>query len=72
MNAAGSDLARLSRRQRQVVWLIAAGHHNDHIARDLGVGVGTVKKYVNQAGTALGARNRWHALVRARETGQLW
>jgi len=63
---------RLSRRQRQVVWLIAAGHHNEHIARDLGVGLGTVKKYIEQARVSLGAASRWHALVRARERGELW
>ena len=65
-------MTALSRRQRQVITLIAAGCTNPQIAAQLGIGLTTVKTYVEQARTALGAPNRWAALRLAREAGELW
>ena len=44
------DLLRrfgLSLRERQVIALVRAGHSNEHVARELGISVGTVKQYLN-------------------------
>lgn len=38
----------LTVRERQLVTLLRAGRSNDHIARELGISVGTVKQYLNR------------------------
>ncbi len=61
----------LTRRHRQVIALIAEGCTNDAIAVELGIGRGTVKKYVGQIFERLGANNRWHAVLVAVRAGEL-
>jgi DNA-binding CsgD family transcriptional regulator len=38
----------LSVRERQLIALLRAGYSNEHIGRDLGISVGTVKQYLNR------------------------
>lgn len=56
-------------RQLEVLLLIAQGQQNKQIADELGIAERTVKLHVTALLDALGARNRTHLLVRARESG---
>lgn len=58
-------------RQLEVLSLIAEGRPNKHIARELGIAERTVKLHVSALLEGLGASNRTHLLVRARERGLL-
>jgi len=58
-------------RQLEVLTLVALGHPNKRIALELGIAERTVKLHVTALLEALGARNRTHLLVRAREQGLL-
>jgi len=62
-------LEPLSERELEILSLMASGHTNSEIARELYVAVGTVKSHVNNIYRKLGARNRVEALSRARELG---
>lgn len=55
----------LSPRERDVLSWLAAGLRPDHIADRLGVGAGTVDKYIVNAKEKLSARTRDHAVARA-------
>jgi len=56
-------------RQMEVLSRIARGQQNKQIAHDLGIAERTVKLHVTALLDSLGARNRTHLLVRAREAG---
>lgn len=58
-------------RQLEVLTLVALGHPNKRIALELGIAERTVKLHVTALLEALGASNRTHLLVRAREQGLL-
>jgi DNA-binding NarL/FixJ family response regulator len=58
-------------RQMEVLALVAQGQPNKGIARELGIAERTVKLHVTALLDGLGARNRTHLLVRAREQGLL-
>lgn len=64
--AAGSDNV-LSPREREVLTGLCAGHANKEIARDLGLREPTIKLHVKLICRKLGARNRTHAAMIARE-----
>jgi two-component system nitrate/nitrite response regulator NarP len=51
-------MRELSPRELEVATLIAGGLMNKEIARELGIGEGTVKYYVHSVMIKLGARNR--------------
>jgi two-component system nitrate/nitrite response regulator NarL len=57
---------KLTTRQFDVLRLLAKGHSNKVIARDLGLSVSTVKVHLNTVFRALGASNRLEAVIRAR------
>jgi DNA-binding NarL/FixJ family response regulator len=59
--------AGLTRREYEVLRLVAAGHTNPEIADDLGLTRNTVKTYLQSAMTKLGARNRVEAIAKASE-----
>ena len=61
----------LSRREREVLALVAAGRSNHQIADDLVVTVRTVKYHVSNVLCKLGARDRAHAVAIAIKTGHL-
>ncbi len=53
---------KLTRRQRQILQLLANGESTTVAARELGVGEETVKSHIKTALARLGARNRTHAV----------
>jgi DNA-binding CsgD family transcriptional regulator len=59
------DVPRLSRRQREVMQLLAEGCSVKVMARRLELGIGTVKAHLAQAYMVLGAHNRIDAVRRA-------
>jgi LuxR family transcriptional regulator, maltose regulon positive regulatory protein len=61
----------LSARELEVLRLVAAGHANQAIARELVIEVGTVKRHVHSILGKLGVQSRTQALVRARDLGLL-
>jgi DNA-binding NarL/FixJ family response regulator len=62
------DLARLTMRERQVLDGVARGLTNKEIARDLGIGPGTVKTHVERLIAKLGVADRTQAAVFAART----
>jgi DNA-binding NarL/FixJ family response regulator len=67
--ADGEGDSRLSPRERQVLSGLCAGHANKEIARELDLREPTVKLHVKLICRKLGARNRTHAAMIARERG---
>lgn len=64
---ANSALAGLlSRREREIIQLVAEGLSNREIAERLVITVGTVKKHLEHISTRLDASSRTHAVARAR------
>jgi DNA-binding NarL/FixJ family response regulator len=64
-----TDLSLLTKREAEVMTLVAAGLSNDEIATRLFVSPATAKTHVNRAMTKLGARDRAQLVVLAYETG---
>lgn len=61
----------LSPRELEVLHLIVAGKTNREIARDLLLGLSTVKDHVQRIISKLGVSDRTQAAVRATEIGLL-
>ena len=61
----------LSRREREVLRLVAAGATNRDVAAELGVGDETVKTLLSRTFAKLGARRRAEAVSRAHDLGLL-
>ena len=59
--------AGLTRREYEVLRLVAVGHTNPEIADELGLTRNTVKTYLQSAMSKLGARNRVEAFAKASE-----
>jgi ATP/maltotriose-dependent transcriptional regulator MalT len=57
----------LSRRERDVLRLLATGLSNSEIAHSLTIAVNTVKMHVKNIYAKLGVRNRAQATIRARQ-----
>lgn len=62
-------LARLTRRQREVLMLLAQGRSNADIAEALGVELNTVKNHLKAIFKALGVNNRTQAVIEAVRAG---
>lgn len=60
---------RLTRRQRDVLSLVAKGYANKRIAGELGLAEGTVKLHVAAVLKALGVENRTQAVLAATAWG---
>ena len=72
MNAArDAGRAHLTRREREVLRLVAAGHSNRAIAQALAIDVGTVKRHLHSLLGKLEAHSRTEAVARARALGLL-
>lgn len=54
----------LSRRQKEIMAMVAEGHANKEIAHRLGIAEGTVKAHIHAVFRALGVTNRTQAVVR--------
>lgn len=67
--AMSPDLDVLTRREREVMVLVATGLTNDEIAGSLFISPMTAKTHVSRAMTKLGARDRAQLVVYAYETG---
>jgi DNA-binding CsgD family transcriptional regulator len=61
----------LTKREREVITLVAAGGHNDDIAAQLFVSPETVKTHVQNAMAKVGAHTRAHAVAIALVTGTI-
>ncbi len=68
---AWSEADPLTNRERQVLRLSAAGLSNAQIATDLSLNDGTVRNYISEAISKLGANNRIDAARIARDKGWL-
>lgn len=64
--AAASEDCDLTRRQLDVLQLVADGQSNKRIAAKLGLSIHTVKLHLHNASLRLGARNRTEAAMRFR------
>lgn len=69
--AAWSEADPLTDRERQVLRLAGHGVSSAHIARELGLSQGTVRNYLSEAISKLGAGNRVEAARIARDNGWL-
>lgn len=67
----GLKPGRLTKREREVMTLIAAGGHSEDIATHLFLSPETVKSHVHNAMNKLGAHTRAHAVAIALATGQI-
>ncbi len=63
------SLARLTKRQRDVLHLLAQGQSNAAIAEGLGIELNTVKNHIKSILKTLGASNRTEAVVKAVDLG---
>jgi LuxR family maltose regulon positive regulatory protein len=61
----------LSKRELELLRLVAAGSSNKEIARDLVISLGTVKRHTVNIFTKLDVKNRTEAVAKAREMGLL-
>ncbi len=61
----------LTRRQKEVLAMLATGSSNHHIAKSLGISHATVKSHINTLFNILGAENRTACVHSARESGLL-
>jgi DNA-binding NarL/FixJ family response regulator len=59
----------LTEREREILQLIARGHSNPDIARELSLSPKTVYNYVSNILTKLQVADRAQAIIRAREAG---
>lgn len=69
--SAGAGMARdsLTGRETEVLQLLGQGHCNKLIAREMGIGVGTVKSHLQAILSKLNATARTHAVVLATQRG---
>ncbi len=66
-----SDADPLSERERQILWRAGEGRSGPEIAAELGLSEGTVRNYLSEAISKLGATNRVEAARIARQKGWL-
>lgn len=69
--AVAPRFAELRRRERQCLELCASGLTDADVARELGIGVATVRRHIERARVRLGASTRIQAAARAISSGQI-
>jgi DNA-binding CsgD family transcriptional regulator len=62
----------LTRREREILALVAEGYQSKEIARELGLAVWSVKGHLKRTYAKLQVDNRIRAVARARELGLLY
>jgi LuxR family maltose regulon positive regulatory protein len=62
---------KLSKQQKKMIELLAAGHHNQKIAQITGLTVHTVKLHLSLAYKKLGVHSAIDAVVKAKELGHI-
>jgi DNA-binding NarL/FixJ family response regulator len=70
-NTRAQEALGISRRELEVLALLAAGRSNKEIARRLAVSPNTIKTHVTKLLAKLEARRRTEAILRARELGMI-
>ena len=65
------EATALSRRQREIVHLVALGLSGPEIANELQIGEETVRTHIRSAKTRLGARSRAHLVAKALAEGHV-
>lgn len=65
------SLGSLSRREREVLSLVAAGARLQQIAEELTISPATVRTHIGNAHRKLGARNRAHTVALAMQQGMI-
>src|SRR6185503_17459926 len=72
VNKTGEGLVEpLTRREREILGLLAQGYSGPEIARQLTLALSSVKWYVQQVYSKLGVNNKQRAILRAGELGLL-
>jgi DNA-binding NarL/FixJ family response regulator len=66
-----APIERLTRREAEVVRLMAGGYSNKEIAHALGTAEGTIKNHVSSVLAKFGVRDRTRAVLKALEAGVL-
>ena len=66
-----APIIELSKREREVLELVARGSSNEQIAQELGIAVQTVRNYISNIYDKLGVHSRAEAVVWARERGMI-
>jgi DNA-binding NarL/FixJ family response regulator len=69
LGASPASLEELTKREREVLSLVAMGLSNDEIAEGLVISPATVRTHINRVMMKLGARNRAQLVVIAYEAG---
>jgi len=69
--SAAPRFAELRRRERQCLELCASGLKDEDVARELDIGVATVRRHIERARIRLGASTRIQAAARAISSGQI-
>jgi LuxR family maltose regulon positive regulatory protein len=64
-------ISPLSRREAELLGLIAAGRSNKEIAAELYISIGTVKRHTVNIFNKLDVKNRTEAVAKARKLGLL-
>lgn len=64
-----AGVGELTRRERQVLDLVARGESNDELARSLSITTKTVRNHISAIMSKLGVTSRSRLIVEARETG---
>lgn len=68
-NSKGSAL--LSKREKEIMKLMALGKSNNEISSELFISIGTVKWHINNIFSKLYAKNRVHAIAEAKKLGEI-
>ena len=66
-----APVGELSKREREVLELVARGSSNEQIAQELGIAAQTVRNYISNIYDKIGVHSRAEAVVWARERGMV-
>ncbi len=67
--AIAAQLERLTRREKEVLRLMAEGHPSRVIAAELGISYTTVRTHIRSLGSKLAVHSKLEAIIKARELG---